>query len=65
MEVETFLVAQPEHLERRDGEQLHFVVNYRSIFPASCDPSLYGIYAGNNTKLNNVEILFYARARFG
>ncbi len=41
------------------GRSLAFIVNYRSIFPASCGSS-YGISTGNNSNFSNASVLFYS-----
>ena len=41
------------------GKKLMFMVNYRTIFPASCSAS-YSISTGNNSNFSNASVLFYS-----
>jgi Tfp pilus assembly protein PilX len=41
------------------GKSLFLIVNYRSIFPASCSSS-YNISIGNNSNFVNAPVLFYS-----
>ena len=41
------------------GKKLMFMVNYRTIFPASCGAS-YNITTGNNSNFSNASVLFYS-----
>jgi Tfp pilus assembly protein PilX len=41
------------------GKSLYLIVNYRTIFPASCS-SLYGITTSNNSNFHDASVLFYS-----
>jgi len=41
------------------GKNLYFIVNHRTIFPASCSSS-YNISTGNLSLFSNVSVLFYS-----
>jgi hypothetical protein len=41
------------------GKSLYLIVNYRSIFPASCSSS-YDITTSNNSNFHDASVLFYS-----